>query len=125
MDPARPASNEFSPPPKSRPASVPSLIAWLSIGMIIAAWGPTFEPSLREIWVYVGLAGLVSAVGLDTVRRVHARSKRRRQQTSILRRVQRELSRPASDPDSDGATPPAEPTPASTSPEPVETTPRG
>jgi len=48
----------------SRLVSVPSLIAWLSLCMLAAAWGRTLDVRWQEFWAQVGAFGLAAAVGL-------------------------------------------------------------
>ena len=48
---------------QSRP--LPTLIAWFSLGLLVATWTP-FLPITRDtIWGYVGLVGLTAALGLN------------------------------------------------------------
>ncbi len=57
--------------------SIPTLIAWLSLCMLAAAWGHTLDEEWQVIWTEVGAFGLVSAVGLGAVEKMRmARSER-------------------------------------------------
>ncbi|MCE9553545.1 MAG: hypothetical protein K8T91_09250 [Planctomycetes bacterium] len=51
-------------------ASVTAMIAWLSVCLLAAAWGPTLAPEGRFAWSSFGLFGLVAALGLDAIARV-------------------------------------------------------
>ena len=48
----------------TRRLSFLGLIAWVSLCLIVAGWFPQLGSTLSEVWVCVGLLGLVSAVGL-------------------------------------------------------------
>jgi hypothetical protein len=56
-------------PPKvtSRLVSVSSLIGWLSLCLLAAAWGRTLDEHWQHIWAYAGVFGLAAAVGLGGV----------------------------------------------------------
>jgi hypothetical protein len=52
--------------------SLRGLIAWLSLCLLAAAWGPNLPAESRAIWGNVGTFGLVAAVGLSLAARVRA-----------------------------------------------------
>ena len=47
-----------------------AMIAWLSVCLLDAAWGPKLAPDSRFTWSTFGLFGLVAALGLDAIARV-------------------------------------------------------
>lgn len=60
-----------------RTPSIPTLIAWLSLCLLAAAWGHSLDSTWRVIWAELGAFGLVSAVGLGSLEKVRlARSER-------------------------------------------------
>lgn len=48
---------------QSRP--LPTLIAWFSLGLLVATWTPFLPITRHTIWGYVGLVGLTAALGLN------------------------------------------------------------
>lgn len=56
--------NELKEKPKT---SLPSLIAWLSLCLLAAAWGHTLDEQWQVVWAEIGAFGLVSAVGLGAL----------------------------------------------------------
>jgi hypothetical protein len=52
---------------RPREVSIPSLIGWLSLCLLTAAYGRTLDDRWQPIWVHLGLFGLVSAFGLGRV----------------------------------------------------------
>jgi len=51
-------------------SSIRSLMAWLSVCVLAAAWGPALTAEGKETWTTFGLFGLVAALGLDVIARV-------------------------------------------------------
>ena len=52
--------------PDSQTRTLPTLIAWFSLGLLVATWTP-FLPMTRDtMWGYIGLAGLTAALGLNS-----------------------------------------------------------
>lgn len=54
---------------RSRPSSLPNLIASVSLCLLSAAWGPALAPNCRTGWACIGLFGLAAAVGLGALER--------------------------------------------------------
>jgi hypothetical protein len=54
--------DELDPP--RRTSNLVSLIAWLSVCLLAAAWGRTLDVHWQGIWARVGAFGLAAAVGL-------------------------------------------------------------
>jgi hypothetical protein len=52
-------------------SSIRNLMAWLSVCVLAAAWGPALTPEGRVTWTSFGLLGLVAALGLDVIARMH------------------------------------------------------
>jgi hypothetical protein len=52
-----------------RIVSVPSLIGWLSVCILAAAWGRSLDERWQSVWAYTGAYGLAAAVGLSFVER--------------------------------------------------------
>src|SRR5262245_12836282 len=66
-------------------AAVTTLIAWLSVCLLAAAWGPELSHNHRMAWSSFGLLGLVAAVGLEGISRVRRlRREQSRQQTEAV-----------------------------------------
>jgi len=62
---------------EKRTTSLPSLIAWLSLCLLAAAWGHTLDDRWQVVWSEIGAFGLVSAVGLGALEKArHARIER-------------------------------------------------
>jgi hypothetical protein len=51
-------------PGQRRYVSIPSLMAWLSVCILAAAWGKSLNENLQAQWSTLGLYGLVASVGL-------------------------------------------------------------
>src|SRR5438105_130277 len=71
--------------------SINSLIAWLSVCLLAAAWGPTLGRDRQIVWTYFGLFGLVAAVGLDTLSRTRRVRRERILQERLTSAQQRRL----------------------------------
>lgn len=70
----------------SRRQSVPSLIAWLSLCLLAAAWGNLLTARWQAIWGEMGLFGLISAVGLGATEKIrHMREEQARKATLRVR----------------------------------------
>ena len=52
--------------PNSQSRTLPTLIAWFSLGLLAAAWTPFLPISRDTMWGYIGLAGLTAALGLNS-----------------------------------------------------------
>lgn len=70
----------------------PNMIAWLSLVMLAAAWGPYFPGALRALWMNFGALGLASAVGLDVARRIRQSQRTQRCSRVVEQRVVKELT---------------------------------
>jgi hypothetical protein len=55
---------------KATSTSVPTLIAWLSVCLLAAAFGHTLDDNWQLIWAEMGAFGLVAAVGLGALEKV-------------------------------------------------------
>ena len=64
------------------------LIAWLSVCLLVAAWGPTLNAGLRHVWSIFGLFGLVAASGLEAVQRVRLSHERQKERKKALARYE-------------------------------------
>jgi hypothetical protein len=71
--------------------SVRSTIAWLSICLLAAGWGPMCDPEVRRLWAIFGSFGLSAALGLDVVQRARAVFRRRDQRKLVQQRITRNL----------------------------------
>ncbi len=52
--------------------SIPSLIAWLSLCLLAAAWGHALDTQWQIIWAEIGAFGLAAAVGLGALEKTRA-----------------------------------------------------
>src|SRR5262249_30171443 len=50
--------------------SLPSLIGWLSVCMLAAAWGHTLDDHWQNIWIKGGSVGLIAALMLERIEKV-------------------------------------------------------
>ncbi len=67
-------------PGQRRYVSIPSLMAWLSVCILAAAWGKSLDENLQAQWSTLGLYGLVASVGLGLLEKGrNLRLKRARQ----------------------------------------------
>ncbi|MEX2114346.1 MAG: PilZ domain-containing protein [Pirellulales bacterium] len=57
----------FEEPGQRRFVSIPSLMAWLSVCILAAAWGKSLDDQLQAQWSTLGLYGLVASVGLGVL----------------------------------------------------------
>ena len=76
-----------------RLTSLPSLIAWLSVCLLAAAWGHTLDERWQELWGQAGAFGLASAVGLGALERVRLASERQIRKRATRVRVESGLNR--------------------------------
>ena len=60
--------------------SMPSLIAWLSVCLLAAAWGHTLDQHWQAVWRQTGAFGLAAAVGLGALERMRGARSRSEQQ---------------------------------------------
>ena len=61
--------NLFEEPGQRNNVSIPSLIAWLSLCILAAAWGRSLDERWQSIWASAGMFGLTAAVGLGIIER--------------------------------------------------------
>jgi hypothetical protein len=52
--------------------SIPTLIAWLSLCLLAAAWGHALDAQWQTIWSEIGAFGLAAAVGLGALEKTRA-----------------------------------------------------
>ena len=64
------------------------LIAWLSVCLLAAAWGPTMDEGLRHTWSIFGLLGLVASAGLEAVQRARLLKERQQKRKQSLVRYE-------------------------------------
>lgn len=64
------------------------LIAWLSVCLLAAAWGPTMDDGVRHTWSIFGLFGLVASAGLEAVQRVRLLKERQQERKQSLVRYE-------------------------------------
>jgi hypothetical protein len=72
--------DDFNEKPPRR-ASVPSLIGWLSLCLLTAAWGHSLDERWQAVWADMGAFGLVAAAGLgalETARNAHEKNRQER-----------------------------------------------
>jgi hypothetical protein len=67
----------------SRTASVPNLIAWLSLCLLAAAWGRQLDKRLQDLWGQVGAFGLTAAVGLASLEKTRSRQQEQVREQSL------------------------------------------
>ena len=72
-------------------ASLPQLIAYLSLCMLAAGFGAMVGPVWSREWMIFGTFGLASAVGLDALGRSRARLAKNRRSTQLTLKAQRKL----------------------------------
>ncbi|REK11442.1 MAG: hypothetical protein DWQ37_14260 [Planctomycetota bacterium] len=71
---------------KKRLVSLPSLIGWLSVCLLAAAYGRTLDERWQVIWAEMGAFGLVAAVGLGSIERIRlARQQKTRDKVTKAR----------------------------------------
>lgn len=70
-----------------------SLIAWLSVCVLVAAWGPQLDTSVKELWALVGSFGLASALAFDIFGQVHRHVTQHFQRQKVERQFERSLTR--------------------------------
>lgn len=71
--------------------SVSTLIAWLSVCMLAAAWGSSLGPDWALSWMEWGAFGLVAAVGLNISERVRAMQRQNAEKRAALDRLESRL----------------------------------
>ena len=74
-----------------------SLIGWLSVVMLAAAWGTELSSELRVLWKDFGLLGLAAAIGLETTRRARLFRTMRHGPKPLHQRVMEVLTRLAAE----------------------------
>ena len=72
-------------------SSWPSLVAWLSLCILAAAWGRLLPPMARFAFLNMGSFGIVAAVGLELAARSRVNRCQALQESFAQERVKREL----------------------------------
>jgi hypothetical protein len=73
-------------------ASVATLVAWLSVCLVVAGQGRQLQTDVREIWLRMGCFGLPAAVGLAVAGHARRVQKKKAQQTRTQRHIARKLA---------------------------------
>ncbi|HTM52955.1 MAG TPA: hypothetical protein VL175_02965 [Pirellulales bacterium] len=73
--------------------SLPTMIAWLSVCVLAAAWGHVLDERWQVIWSEVGAFGIVSAAGLGAIEKVRAARTERSYNRVMQARVECGLAR--------------------------------
>ncbi|MBI3836479.1 MAG: hypothetical protein HY288_00920 [Planctomycetia bacterium] len=76
-----------------RVISIPSLIGWLSVCLLAAAWGRTLDDHWQPIWAKLGAFGLVAAVGLGRLETVRAATNRWNQCRTLQAQLDRRVAK--------------------------------
>jgi len=84
---------EHQPQNSGRLTSIPTLIAWLSVCLLAAAWGHTLDERSQELWRQAGALGLAAAVGLGALEKARLASERRVRLRATRIRVESGLNR--------------------------------
>jgi hypothetical protein len=74
-------------------SSIPSLIAWLSLCLLAAAWGHALDTRWQVIWAEIGAFGLTAAVGLGAIEKTRAAHAERVYNRDMQSRVECGLAR--------------------------------
>ncbi len=80
-------------PGQRRFVSVPSLIAWLSVCILAAAWGKSLDERWQSLWAYTGAYGLAAALGLSLVERTRIAHQRWLKNRALQSRIESGLER--------------------------------
>jgi len=72
--------------------SITSLIAWLSVCLLAAGWGPRLDLEVCDWWVRIGCVGLAAAVGIEFSNRVRAVVKSEAKETAARREANRKMA---------------------------------
>ncbi len=83
----------FEEPGQRRFVSIPSLMAWLSVCILAAAWGKSLDNQLQAQWSMLGLYGLVASVGLGVLEKSRNMRLKRARQSAIQARTTFGLAR--------------------------------
>jgi len=70
-----------------------NLIAWLSLCLLTAGLGQQIDAPIRELWIPIGLFGLVSAVALDIALRTREAVTTYKIRQTTQRRLHRNLAK--------------------------------
>lgn len=73
--------------------SLVNLVAWLSVCLLAAAWGPTLGAPWRMLWTIMGSFGLTAALGLQGVERVRRRREQRLLQKEADHRYEHRMAK--------------------------------
>ena len=76
-----------------RTTSIPSLIAWLSLCLLAAAFGHALDTQWQIIWAEIGAFGLAAAVGLGSLEKTRAAATERVYNRVMQTRVECGLAR--------------------------------
>jgi hypothetical protein len=76
-----------------RQVSIPSLIGWISLCMLAAAWGRTIDPEWQNLWGKAGAIGLVGAVIFDRADRARKQRQLKIEEESARATSEDRLSR--------------------------------
>jgi hypothetical protein len=76
-----------------RTVSIPSLIGWLSLCVLAAAWGHTLDDQWQPIWAQLGAFGLVAAVALGRLEAARSARKRWKHFQAVQTRLERRVAR--------------------------------
>jgi hypothetical protein len=71
---------------------LPDLIAWLSLCILAAAWGPALDPFWRTMWFNLGLFGVVAGIGLTMVAQSRAAQRLARQRQRWQEQLEQRLN---------------------------------
>jgi hypothetical protein len=72
--------------------SLPAMIAWLSLCLIAAGWGPLADAQLRAMWAQIGLFGLTAALALDLAKRARSAVRAHVNRKVASRRIERNFA---------------------------------
>ena len=84
---------EHDPAAPKRSTSFPSMIAWLSVCLLAAAWGHTLDDRWQSIWLVMGSFGLAAAVGLGAVEKARSARQARVRNCATRARLECGLAR--------------------------------
>ena len=79
---------DFEAEKTRRRVSLPSLIAWLSVCLLAAAWGRSLDERWQTIWIEMGAFGLVSATGLGAIEQARVVREKRFQDRLLQTRLE-------------------------------------
>ena len=76
-----------------RLVKVPSLIAWISLCLLAAAWGHSLDLRLQVLWAQLGAFGLAAALGLECIQRMRKSRAHSIRNRAVRARMESGLSR--------------------------------